>query len=250
MSRVLRLLVFGLLGLLCAGIVLAQEVADKYIDIPKSRTTDGAFVLGDPDAGMKLIEFADFLCTSCQNYKPVITSFIREYVRTGKAQLEYRIFPVVDRQLSALSASLVECADKLQPGIFWRAHDLMFEITSSEGFTSATGESFSSALGMAHTDMEACVAKAGQYSVDAAYGASLGVTGTPSLFVKYGDSAPVPIALALPEHYPAIVNAIRPDESDSAVIEHGRYAGISTFRRGDGGLGVRRAGCATYARDI
>ncbi|MXX51748.1 MAG: thioredoxin domain-containing protein, partial [Chloroflexi bacterium] len=89
------------LMLLCLVVVspLAQS-DDPYADIAKTRAPDGAFVLGEADAAVKLIEFSDFLCGSCQRYEPIIADFIRDYVLTGQAQFEYRIFPVIDPQLS------------------------------------------------------------------------------------------------------------------------------------------------------
>ena len=86
------------------------------------------------------------------------------------------------------------------------------------------------------TALSECAVNAGQHAIDAAYGLGLGVSGTPSLFIKYGESKPVPIALALPEHHHAIVNAVRPESTDAVVIENGRYAGLKAFRREDGGF--------------
>ncbi len=113
MSKIILISACVLVALGTFSGVIAQEAADQYADIPKSRTADGAFVLGNPDALVRLIEFSDFLCTSCQNYETVIQHFIEQYVLTGEAQLEYRMFPVIDPVLSSLSASLVECTDSL-----------------------------------------------------------------------------------------------------------------------------------------
>ena len=233
MNRLTRIAVIAVLFVMQTWMIHSQENDDPYADIPQSRTTDGAFVLGDP-AGVKIIEFSDFLCTSCQNYEPVISSFIWDFVASGQAQFEYRFFPVVDPELSALSASLVECADTLQPGLFWQAHDLMFQMVSSMGFTAQSYLDFAEALQVDAEALSDCASRAGQYSIDAAYGAGLGVSGTPSLFVQYGDSEPLPIALGLPEHYPAIVNALRPQTSDPVTIRFGDYTPLSTFRRSDG----------------
>ena len=212
----------------------AQANDDPYAELAKSRTDDGAFVLGDPDAPVKIIEFSDFLCASCQNYEPVISGFIRDFVATGQANFEYRIFPVVDPDLSVLSASLVECADTLQPDLFWRAHDEMFQMTSSIGFTAASYADFADRLGLDPEALSNCATAADQHRVDAAYGISLGVSGTPSLFVQYGESEPLAIALALPEHYPAIVKAFRPRSTDPVTIRYGDYTGLSTYRTDDG----------------
>lgn len=236
MSKNLR---FALLILIAAAFVSsawAQDNSDRYADIIKSRTEDGGFVLGDPEAQVKVIEFSDFLCHSCQNYEPLVASFVTDYVLAGQAQFEYRIFPVIDPVLSVQSASLVECADTLQPGLFWRAHDLMFELVTNEGFTQHSIDKFAGTLGLEPTALDECVATAKQHEIDAAYGFQLGVSGTPSLFVQYGDAAPTRIALPLPEHFPAIINAMRPQTTDPVVIEFGDYAGLTTFRHEDGGF--------------
>ena len=169
---------------------------------PSRELTMAVFVLGDPESGIKLIEFSDFLCSSCQNYEPIIRGFIWDYVMTGQAQLEYRIFPVIDPVLSVQSASLVECADTLQPGLFWRAHDSMFDMASTEGFTAQSTIAFAELLALDADALAECAANANQHAIDAAYGFGLGVSGTPALFVQYGDTEPTRIALALAEHLP------------------------------------------------
>lgn len=234
MIRLTRIALIVVLLVIQSWISLSQGTDDAYTDTPQSRAVDGAFVLGDPASAVKIIEFSDFLCTSCQNYEPVISSFIREYVKSGQAQFEYRIFPVVDPELSVLSAGLVECADTLRPGLFWRAHDQMFQMVSSVGFTAQSYLDFAEALQLDAAAMSDCASEAVQHRIDAAYGMSLGVSGTPSLFVQYGESEPLAIALGLPEHYAAIVNAMRPQTTDPVTIRFGDYTGISTYRRADG----------------
>ena len=81
-----------------------------------------------------------------------------------------------------------------------------------------------------------CADSADQHAIDADYGLSVGADDAPSLFIQYGDAEPIAIALALPEHFDAIVNPFRPISTDSAPIDSGRYAGLKTFRRADGGF--------------
>src|SRR5688572_1885482 len=52
--------------------VTAAVVDNPYADIPFSRTVDGAPVLGDPDAPITIVEFADFACPPCQRYQPTM----------------------------------------------------------------------------------------------------------------------------------------------------------------------------------
>ena len=236
MSRLRMFFIIALFTGLFALAAKAQDGADPYAELLKSRAADGGFVLGDPAAEVKLIEFSDFLCTSCQNYEPVMRRFIQDYVQTGLAQIEYRIYPVIDPALSVQSASLVECADTLQPGQFWRARDLMFELVATRGFTDQSVAAFADDMRLDLEPLTECAATAGQHAIDARYGLSLGANAAPSLFVQYGDAAPIPIALALPEHHHALVNAIRPQSTDPVLIERGRYAGLTTFQRADGGF--------------
>ena len=235
MARFVGVPLILLMTCLSAFVMQAQDVEDPYAAVPMTRMADGGFVLGNPDAPVKIIEFADFLCTSCQNYKPIIDHVIREYVLTGQVQFEYRIFPVVDPELSVLSASLVECADVLA-GRFWQAHDIMFEVASTQIFSDLSIAEFASRMTLNETALRECAAQAAQYYADAVFGMELGVLGTPSLFVQYGDAEPVAIALARPEQYDAIVHAIRPQPAPPVTIESGRYAGITAWRKPDGGF--------------
>jgi protein-disulfide isomerase len=59
--------------------------ANPYAHIPFSHTDDGAPVLGNPDAPITIIEFADFACPYCQRYEPTMQVFIDTYVATGRA---------------------------------------------------------------------------------------------------------------------------------------------------------------------
>ncbi len=236
MSKNAAILLSLFLILWSASLMQAQEAENPYADVPMTHTLHDSFVLGNPDAPVKIIEFSDFLCTSCQNYKPIIDHFIQEYVLTGQAQFSYRILPAVDPELSVLSAGLVECADFLSAGLFWYAHDLMFDIVSTQGFTEASITEFANRLALDESALRECAGRATQYRFDVAFATELGVRGTPSLFVQYGSREPVAIALPLPEQYDTIVNAIRPDPAPPASIEIGRYAGITTYRKSDGGF--------------
>ena len=82
---------------------------------------DGGFVLGNPNAPITMIEFADFACPHCQEYHPMITQFLADYVVTGKAKFEYRVFPTAGGQLSEYTGQLLECAEEQKAGRSGRA---------------------------------------------------------------------------------------------------------------------------------
>ena len=47
-----------------------------YSGIPQTRSDDGAFVLGEADAPITIVEFADFLCPHCQTYHATMQKVI------------------------------------------------------------------------------------------------------------------------------------------------------------------------------
>ena len=112
----------------------------------------------------------------------------------------------------------------------------MYAMVIEDGFTLKSAAAFAQSLELGETDLLECAAQAEQVEVDQAYGLELGVSGTPSLFVQFGDADPIAIALALPEQHETIVNARRPSDYEPVIIETGPYAGITTFRRSDGGF--------------
>jgi protein-disulfide isomerase len=158
-----------------------------YSAIRQSRTEDGAFVLGDEAAPITIVEFADFLCPHCQTYHATMQQVIEEYVASGQAKFEYRMFPVVDPNVSPALAAMVECADILNPGGFWHAHDVMYELAEA-GFTGLTPFTFAARTGMGYDTMVTCVEEsAGQVQTDTEFARAVGISGTPSVLVRYGD---------------------------------------------------------------
>jgi protein-disulfide isomerase len=193
-----------LIGIIVAAVVVAALAifisgnfnstagSVDYSKIPQGRTEDGAFILGDPNAPVTVIAFEDFLCPHCQDYQGTINKFIKDQVATGKARFEYRFLPAIDPTYSFLMANLAECSEILKPGSFWDAHDKLFDINSRVRFGTGTAKSFSDAMGLDYSKLLDCTTKdAGQIDVDRKLGDSLGVSGTPTVFIKYGNNEPV-----------------------------------------------------------
>jgi protein-disulfide isomerase len=72
-------------------------------------TPEGGFRMGNPAAQLKLVEYGSFTCSSCVNFAaegmPALT---RDYVKTGKASLEYRSF--VRDPFDMTAALVARCA--------------------------------------------------------------------------------------------------------------------------------------------
>lgn len=195
-----KLMIIG--GVIAAAIVVAiafivlssqstfSSTSVDYSQIPQERRADGGFVLGNPDAPLTVVAFEDFLCPHCQRYESTIHQFIEAYVATGMARFEYRFLPAVDPTYSELSAKYVECADILEPGTFWEAHDLMFELATASRFNNSTPRTFAERLDMSYTELLECTSSADQVETDTRLATQLGATGTPTVMVRFGDSTP------------------------------------------------------------
>lgn len=161
-----------------------------FSKIPQSRTEDGAFVLGNPDAPITIIEFADFGCPHCQEYKNTMDQFISEYVVTGRAKFEYRMFPTAGGQLTVFAGQLAECAEEIQPGAFWKAYELFYRFAETGRYSQDMGRLLAQELGLEYGKLLECSSSANQVTTDTNFGRASGITGTPAVMIRYGDSAP------------------------------------------------------------
>jgi len=202
MNQSNRVAVFG--GIIAAGVIVAIAAIFistrnasgggarfDYDSIPQSVTDDGAPVLGNPDAPITIVEFADFMCGHCQEYTSVIDQLIEEKVVTGEAKFEFRMFPSVDR--NAITFRLVECATEQDPGIFWTAHDVMFDLTK-RGWNQNSSTEFANRLNLNSGEMFNCISEADQWTVDATLGQQNGISGTPGIRIRLNDGELEPIS--------------------------------------------------------
>lgn len=169
-----------------------EGTADLYAGIPVARLSDGGFVLGEPDTLITLVEFGDFACPHCQAYHSTIKQFIEEFVVTGLARFEYRMFiSGADPIYGQYTAQLAECADTLQSGAFWRAHDALFEWGNTIGrFNQTTARALADRLELDYGDLLACAGEADQWQIDVELGGSLGVQATPTIMYRLGEGEP------------------------------------------------------------
>lgn len=88
-----------------------------------SRTPDGGFLMGNPNAPVKLVEYASYTCPHCATFAQTAGTPLREtYVRSGQVSWELRSF-LRGPQDVALTL-LVEC---LPPDAVFGAADQVFE---------------------------------------------------------------------------------------------------------------------------
>jgi protein-disulfide isomerase len=176
------LAVIGLIAVI-AFVVMQGGSNIDYSAIPMERTSDGAFILGNPEAPITIVAWEDFLCPHCQDYESTVEDIIRTYVATGKARFEFRMLVAIDQTYSALAFQLAECAEEAQPGSFWKARETMFRLTSTSRFNQSSGREFAEDMGIAYSTLLDCTGEANQYVTDVALAQQFGenVSGTPAV---------------------------------------------------------------------
>lgn len=125
MSR-LPLLLLGSLGALalagCGGQDAAADGSKQQAVVAKiaapagkswsdmvSKTADGGYVMGNPDAPIKLIEFGSLTCSHCAAFSQESHEELqRDYIDTGRVSLELRNF--IRDPLDATAAAVLHCA--------------------------------------------------------------------------------------------------------------------------------------------
>jgi len=76
-------------------------------------TPEGGFRMGNPDAKVKIVEFASFTCGVCKNFHMESrASFKPNYVKTGKVSLEYRPFMLNVYDFAATKLAMCEGPDR------------------------------------------------------------------------------------------------------------------------------------------
>jgi protein-disulfide isomerase len=173
-----------------AAIMISSRPASasgiEFVELHHERMPDGGFVLGNPDAPITIVEFADFLCPFCQGYKPTMNEFVRDQVVTGRARYEYRMLPT--QQQSSYLAQLAECAHEQRDAGFWYAYDELFAMATSGSINrDAVGRDLANRLDINYTQLLTCSSDAGQVFIDQQLGSNNGVTGTPAVRMRLNN---------------------------------------------------------------
>lgn len=176
-----------------AAILLANNnpavSAESYADLPMSRLPDGGFVIGNPDARVTIVEFADYVCSHCNDYLPTVDRFINDFVKTGQAKFEYRTFPTAGRELTYFVGTIAVCLDEQQEGAFWEAKNILYPMAASGQYNGNTGRILAERLGLDYSQALACAQSQKQVDTDVALGNQAGVSGTPATMMRLDNGS-------------------------------------------------------------
>ena len=214
-----RLVTIGIITLVAAFLVFAivwpqiRPIAEVVAVEPNPRSNVDRNTAGDPNAPIKIEEFADFQCPFCERFfeqtEPLL---MQHYVDTGKVQFVYRSMGnFVSQNMGGArtesqdSAAAAYCA--ADQGKFWEMHDALYLNVLGEdvgSFTDRRLAAIAESVGLDMNEFNDCYGSgkyADQVQQDFADGQAAGVTGTPGFLVTYtvnGETKTTMIAGAQP----------------------------------------------------
>jgi protein-disulfide isomerase len=151
-------------------------------------------VLGDPNAPVTIVEYADYQCPFCgEFYANIEPSLINDYIKNGKVKLEFRDLPFLDDSVSTygesdMAAEAAACA--LDQGKFWEFHDTLYANQHGENegaFTKDRIKQIAQVVGLDITTFNSCFDNRTHKDDVAAMkteAEQAGVDATPTLFLN------------------------------------------------------------------
>lgn len=146
--------------------------------------------IGQPNAPVEIFEFADFQCPGCAQFATFVAPLVKErYVDAGIVRYVYYDFPLTSIHPHAFLASRAgRCANEQDR--FWDYHDLLYGRqprwasvrNAADIFIDYAGE-----IGLNRGAFQECL-NSDRYALEVTQnlrlGESLGVQGTPTLFIN------------------------------------------------------------------
>jgi len=163
----------------------------------KGRAFDSSkdYILGNPDAPIKVVEYSDLECPFCKTFHSTMHQIMQYYGAGGQVAWVFRHFPLAQLHSKApREAQAAECAGE-QGGseAFFKFVDRVFEVTpSSNGLDLAQLPVIAGEVGLDTAAFNACLASekyAKKVSDSYAEAIKLGAQGTPYTLLMVGDEA-------------------------------------------------------------
>lgn len=149
---------------------------------------DSAPFLGNKDANVVLVEYADFQCPFCHEFfKTILPDLRTKYIDTGKVKFVFQDFAFLGDE-SKHTAEAAKCAGDQNK--FWQYHDYLYEHQGQENsgaFSDDNLKKFAQAIQLDSRVFNQCLDSHIQKPLvedEINAGTSYGVTGTPSLFIN------------------------------------------------------------------
>ena len=190
------IIIIAAFAVVVVGIIIISQLpkgaaaADVVIPTIVAKPQESGLSIGDPNAPVKVIEFADFQCIACYQYFGQMEStIVQTYVVTGDVYYTFSPYVIFDANTESTDATeAAYCAS--DQGKFWAYHDTLFANYLGEykgSYTPARLKAMAEGLGLDMTAFNNCYDNKKyeqQIQSDGAFAQSNSVTGTPSFLVN------------------------------------------------------------------
>jgi protein-disulfide isomerase len=212
------LITFGLLAVgaiaIVGAIIGVQSFASSSTTVPPKNFQGDGRTLGNADAPITVVEYADFQCPVCKRAESSIVSKLEsEYVAKGNVKVEFRMFPFLGQE-SFNAAQAAEAAR--EQGKFWEYHDALFNAQGSENSGTFTYEklvAIAQQVGLNMPEFEDALSSnkyLAPVQQEADEARADGVSSTPTFFITdgTGDTTKIVGAQAYAQFQSVIDNAL------------------------------------------
>ena len=99
--------------------------ARNAVDVQPTPAKAEGYLLGNPNAPVQIMEFADFECPACGQFATITEPDVRQrIVNAGLASYRYFDFPLSQHRNTMPASNAAACA--ADQGKFWQMHDKLF----------------------------------------------------------------------------------------------------------------------------
>lgn len=183
------------LGVLAFQVFGREDPVARPVDVeidPAELARTPGVALGQSDAPVVIYEFADFQCPGCAQFATFVAPLIKErLVEPGLVRYVYYDFPLTQHQHAFLASRAARCAGEQER--FWEYHDMLYGRQPRWASASSTGAAtdlfvdYAREVGIDAAAFETCL-RSDRYAEEVTrnlrFGESLGVSGTPTIFVN------------------------------------------------------------------
>jgi len=141
---------------------------------------------GPADAKVTIVEFSDLQCPHCKDAQPVLDKLLMD---EPGAKFVFQQFPLASHNWAGKAAAYADCIGRTNKDAFWKFVQKTFDeqnnITESNADEKLTA--FADEAGAKGADAAACAAKQDtktRLDQSVALGTSVGVTGTPTVYIN------------------------------------------------------------------
>jgi protein-disulfide isomerase len=181
--------------------------------------------VGDENAPITILEFADFQCPGCMAFAGTVKPQVEiAFIESGVAKFVFYDFPLTSIHPHAfLAARAARCAE--EQGMFWEYHDEVFRNQSAWSFSatppSGAFEDYAAQVGLDQGDFRSCLRSdryADVVTANMQLGQGLGVTGTPTILITRGGRDVRQVnAATIADMYPEIQRIVEELQAEMAA---------------------------------